>query len=76
MKLTSIHKHNKITSICRTVCTGNWQKDFFITRAVRKSHRKSDRKARKVNRLGPVPLGGGSEEKDESTVETCSGSEQ
>lgn len=29
-----------------------------------------------MNRLGPAPLGGGSEEKDEYTVETCSGSEQ
>ena len=29
-----------------------------------------------MNRLVPVPLGGGSEEKDEYTVETCSGSEQ
>lgn len=42
---------------------GNWQKDFYTTKAVRKMHILKGRMGIEVIELGPVPLGGNLEEK-------------
>ena len=39
--------------------TGDWQEDYYTTKAVRKIHGKSGRKGREKIMSGPVPLEGG-----------------
>ena len=47
--------------------TGAWQKESWTTKAVRKSHMELGRKGREAICLGPVPLGGDSEEEGDYT---------
>ena len=61
MNTSKIHVH--VEQFSNWKLTGNSQKDFCTNKAVRKIHTKSDRKERKVIRLGPVLLEGDSEEK-------------
>lgn len=72
-ELTFPYNHNYIYMIytCRTILTGNWQKDSYTTKAVRiihiytHTHTQSDRTRRKVTKSGPVLLGRDSQEKGE-----------
>lgn len=47
--------------------TGDYQKDFYTSKAVRKFHMESGRKRRKVIMSGPLPLIGDTEEKGDDT---------
>ena len=70
-ELTFPYNHNYIYMIytCRTILTGNWQKDSYTTKAVRiihiytHTHTQSDRTRRKATKSGPVLLGRDSQEK-------------
>ena len=47
--------------------TGDYEKDFYTSKAVRKIHTESGRKGRKVIMSGPLPLVGDTEEREDDT---------
>lgn len=65
MKLTFPTEHIRNSSLCGTILTGNWKKDSYTTKAVRKTHMELGRNGREVIGLGPVPLRGNSVEKED-----------
>lgn len=63
MKLTLPHEHINMCNSSLWILIGNWQKNSCTTKTVRKMRLESDKKGREPMKLGPVPLGGDSEEK-------------